>query len=454
MRVESAQRLEGAQALDGTAEEERKREDEPWMRALCRRRGPACSCRGVGSLSVTWALIIGLAPGRALSSAHPIGVAPCMGFCPALAARAPASRGQRRVCLRPLQTVQMGGHGWWGEDVEPRRGGAPKRDDLPRSADGLGASDRSGRTGPGAPGLVDPMRNGEVDSDESLAEIQRIANDGSLSQVERVRMIRDLLPPPIYPDETEPGMQGETLVARSWGQLNELLFLDSCESAAWTGVRKGPLDDGRHRPIKLYRGMPDTDMHLLSSLQRLLGETDEASMGISANTARRLEEGMVESFRKYAYDTPGLPPEASLWEWLALAQHHGLPTRLLDWTKSPYVALHFATYKASLMHKDSVIWVMDPLRYSNEFELFRNYNLWLQDQGKRRCGGIFTTAQLENFYAWKTGLSDGFQSPKDFDKLSLPFIFVEPPSVLSRVVNQWGRQSDSCVGKVTPAWAK
>ena len=106
------------------------------------------------------------------------------------------------------------------------------------------------------------------------------------------------------------------------------------------------------------------------------------------------------------------------------------------------------------MHKDSVIWVMDPLRYSNEFELFRNYNLWLQDQGKRRCGGIFTTAQLENFYAWKTGLSDGFQSPKDFDKLSLPFIFVEPPSVLSRVVNQWGRQSDSCVGKVTPAWAK
>jgi hypothetical protein len=37
----------------------------------------------------------------------------------------------------------------------------------------------------------------------------------------------------------------------------------------------------------------------------------------------------VESFRKYAYDKVHLSPDASLWEWLALAQHHGLPVLTL-----------------------------------------------------------------------------------------------------------------------------
>jgi hypothetical protein len=48
-----------------------------------------------------------------------------------------------------------------------------------------------------------------------------------------------------------------------------------------------------------------------------------------------------------------------VWNWLAVAQHHGLPTRLLDWTYSPYVALHFATANLSNYDKDAAIWCVN-----------------------------------------------------------------------------------------------
>jgi hypothetical protein len=187
--------------------------------------------------------------------------------------------------------------------------------------------------------------------------------------------------------------------AASWSELQECLYEHS-----WNPTLR------RYRSNLAFRGEPDAAYDLRSSLVRLVGEA-----------ADQLEGHLLRNFRKYAHRDA--VPGDSVWNWLAVAAHHGLPTRLLDWTYSPYVSLHFATANLDLYHVDGVIWCVD---YVQVAELLPpRLKTLLDDEG----ANVFTTEMLER----------GASTLQEFDRLAEEefVIFLEPPSVDDRIVNQY-----------------
>ena len=87
----------------------------------------------------------------------------------------------------------------------------------------------------------------------------------------------------------------------------------------------------------LYRGHGAASFGLRPKVGRLLPP--------ATSTKRTVNEAlMLELFRRQSIDRLEVAA-ADDWELLAIAQHHGLATRLLDWTRSPLVALYFCVCK-------------------------------------------------------------------------------------------------------------
>lgn len=190
----------------------------------------------------------------------------------------------------------------------------------------------------------------------------------------------------------------ETVVVESWNHLQEELFADSWNAKI-----------GRYRSHHAFRGLSDADYPLATTLMRLGGRYAE------------LERHLVRNFRKYAHGS--VVEQDSLWNWVSVAQHYGLPTRLLDWTNSPYVALHFATANVTRFERDGVVWVVDYTEVHNQ--LPKPLRAALDREGASIFTGEMLAREINSFEQMAEFCEEPFT------------VFFEPPSIDPRIYQQY-----------------
>ena len=107
--------------------------------------------------------------------------------------------------------------------------------------------------------------------------------------------------------------------------------------------------EGHSTRRTVFRGLKDVNYSLITSLGRM--------KWFVPMPARKQERILFEKFKQRAVPALEFTPQDE-WDWLTLAQHHGLPTRLLDWTLNPLVATYFAVEDDAFVG-DSVVYAYD-----------------------------------------------------------------------------------------------
>ena len=118
----------------------------------------------------------------------------------------------------------------------------------------------------------------------------------------------------------------------------------------------------------VFRGQGNSEWHIESSLERMIKRFHPNSLVAQKIYPQGYEIDMLKEFQwKYPkYEKVKIPKDDEMIEWLSIMQHYGSPTRMVDFTYSPYIALFMAIDSSNGEH-DASVWCLNELVLRNIF---------------------------------------------------------------------------------------
>jgi hypothetical protein len=197
-----------------------------------------------------------------------------------------------------------------------------------------------------------------------------------------------------------------------------------------------------------YRGCSDSNYRLIPRLYRHRKRTQ-------VNELTELEYQLMTRFRQRSIPFHNKSLEND-WESLFFMQHYGVPTRLLDWTENPFIALYFAVMSSSPVYKknrvtykkSAAVWILDPVCWNRHALKHESYDQGILSTTDEQIKGYKPTARFTNMNDLPVALYGAHNSQRIVAQRGVFVIFGKNKSTMEKIFDLQNFP-ENCLTKVT-----